>query len=177
MLHHKAKELSTDPAFKASLGWYQNWKRRHSVSFRAKTTLAQRLPDDMEEKVVQFHRFVIAARQRVGYPLSRIFNMDETPMQFELPLSRSLKFTGSRTVAVKTCGAEKHSFNVALAVAADGTKLPPKVIFKGVRTRETLSFRISSEFPSTKRDGWTSRAWRNGFASVCREPVTTNSHC
>lgn len=35
MLHLKAKEFSTDPAFKASLGWYQNWKRRHSVSFPA----------------------------------------------------------------------------------------------------------------------------------------------
>ena len=147
MLHQKAKELSADPGFKASLGWYQNWKRRHSVSFRAKTTLAQRLPDDMEEKVVQFHRFIISARQRVRYPLSRIFNMDETPMWFELPSSRSLEFTGSRTVPVKTCGAEKRSFTVALAVAADGTKFPPKVIFKGVRTPRDLvvpnSLRVS----------------------------------
>ena len=138
MLRQKAKELSADPGFKASLGWYQNWKRRHSVSFRAKTTLAQRLPDDMEEKVVQFHRFIISARQRVGYPLSCIFNMDETPMRFELPSSRSLEFTGSRTVPVKTCGAEKRSFTVALAVAADGTKFPPKVIFNGVRTPRDL---------------------------------------
>ena len=147
MLCQKAKELSADPGFKASLGWYQNWKRRHSVSFRAKTTLAQRLPDDMDEKVVQFHRFIISARQRVGYPLSRIFNMDETPMRFELPSSRSLEFTGSRTVPVKTCGAEKRSFTVALAVAADGTKFPPKVIFKGVRTPRDLvvpnSLRVS----------------------------------
>ena len=153
MLRQKAKELSTDPAFKASLGWYQNWKRRHSVSFRAKTTLAQRLPDDMEEKVVQFHRFVIAARQRVGYPLSRIFNMDETPMRFELPLSRSLELTGSRTVAVKTCGAIKRSFTVALAVAADGTKLPPKVIFKGVRTPRDLVI-LNSLRVSFHKKGW-----------------------
>ena len=124
MLGQKAKELSADPGFKASLGWYQNWKRRHSVSLRAKTTLARRLPDDMEEKVVQFHRFILVARQHVGYPLSRIFNMDETPMRFELPSSRSLEFTGSRTVPVNTCGAEKHSFTGALAVAADGTKCP-----------------------------------------------------
>ena len=112
-----------------------------------KTTLAQWLPDDMEEKVMQFHRFVIAARQRVGYPLSRIFNMDETPMWFQLPSLRSLEFTVSRTVAVKTCGAEKRNFTVALAVAADGTKLPPKVIFKGVRTPRDLvipnSLRVS----------------------------------
>ena len=96
------------------------------------TTLAQRLPEDMEEKIVQFNRFIVAARQRVGYPLSRIYNTDETPMRFELPSTRSLEFTGSWTVPVKTGGPEKWSFTVTLADAADGTKLPPKVIFKGV---------------------------------------------
>lgn len=133
MLRVKAKELSTDPEFKASLGWYSNWKRRHSISMRAKTSLAQRLPADMEDKVVEFHRFVLRSRQRWGYDLSRILNMDETPMRFELPATRTLEFTGSRTVPVLSYGADKQSFTVALAVKANGEKLPPKVIFKGVR--------------------------------------------
>ena len=62
----------------------------------------------------------------------------ETPMHFELPSNRTLEFSGSRTVAVKSCGAEKRSFTVVLAVAADGAKVPPKVIFKGVRTPRDL---------------------------------------
>ena len=130
----KAKEFCDDPDFKASLGWYQKWKRRHSISLRTKTTLAQRLPNDLEEQTLKFHRFVIGARQRCGYSLARIFNMDETPMRFELPSSRTLEFSGSRTVPVESCGAEKRSFTVTLAVAADGKKIPPAVIFKGVRT-------------------------------------------
>ena len=166
MLRLKAKEFSTDPAFKASLGWYQNWKRRHSVSLRVKTTLAQRLPQDMEEKIVQFHRFIIAARQRAGYPLSRIYNMDETPMRFELSSSRSLEFTGSRTVPVKTCGAEKRSLTVTLAVAADGTKLPPKVIFKGVRIPRDLvvpeSLRVSFH-----KKGWMDEAGVKEWIRQC----------
>ena len=40
MLRRKAKEFSEDPEFKESLGWYQKWKRCHSVSLRTKTTLA-----------------------------------------------------------------------------------------------------------------------------------------
>ena len=87
MLRLKAKELANDPEFKASLGWYRNWKRGHSLSLRTKTTLAQRLPYDLENKILQFLRFVIAARQRMRYPLAKIFNMDETPMQFKLPSS------------------------------------------------------------------------------------------
>ena len=107
MLRLKAKEFSKDPEFKVSLGWYQKWKRRHSVSLRTKTTLTQRLP-------VKCHRFVITSPQRHGYSLSRIFNMDETLMWFELPPSRTLEFSGNRTVPVKSCGAEKQSFTVTL---------------------------------------------------------------
>lgn len=133
MIRLKAKELSSDPAFKASPGWYTKWKRRHAISMRSKPTLAQRLPADMEDKVVQFHRFVLRARQRCGYESSQILNMDETPMRFELPATRTLEFTGTRTVPILSCGGDKQSFTVVLAVKADGGKLPPKVIFKGVR--------------------------------------------
>ena len=150
----KAKELCSDPEFKASLGWYQNWKKRHAMSFRTKTTLAQRLPQDLEEKTIQFHRFMIAAQQRHGYLLSRIFNMDETPMRFELPLSTTLEFSGSRTIPVKSCGAKKRSFTVTLAVAADGSKLPPAVIFKGVRTPRDLAVPDSGRVLFHKK-GWT----------------------
>ena len=138
MLRLKTKEFSVDPSFKASRGWYEKWKRRHSVSMPTKTTLAQRLPANLEENIVRFHRFVIAARRRADYPLSRIYNMDETPMRFELPSNRTLEFSGSQTVPVKSCGAEKRSFTVVLAVAADGAKVPPKVIFRGVRTPRDL---------------------------------------
>ena len=153
MLHLKAKQFSTDPAFKASLGWYQRWKQQHSVSFCAKTTLAQRLPEDMEEKIVQLHLFIIAARQQAGYPLSRIYNIDETTILFELSSTCSLEFTGSRTVPVKSSRAEKLSSAVTLAVAADGTKLPPKVIFKGIRHRRDLII-LESLHVSFHKKGW-----------------------
>ena len=129
MLRLKAKELSFDPEFKASIGWYDNWKRRHA----AKTTLAQRLPADVEEKIVEFHRFVLRAQRRHDYQLSHNLDMDETPMRFELPATRTLEFTGNRTVPILSCGGDKQSFTVVLAVKANGEKLPPKVIFKGVR--------------------------------------------
>ena len=126
MLRLKAKELSNDPSFKTSSGWYEKWKRRHLVSMRTKTTLAQQLPADLKENILWFHCLVIAARKRGNYPLSRIYNMDETPMRFELPLNQTLEFSGSRRVPVKSCRAEKQSFTVVLAVAADGAKVPPE---------------------------------------------------
>lgn len=133
MLRVKAKELSTSPEFKASLGWYTNWKRHHAISMRTKTTLAQRLTADMEDKIMTFHWFVVRAQRCCGYPLSHIINMDGTPMRFKLPATRTLEFTGNRTVPITSCGADKQSFAVALAVKANGEKLPAKVILKGVR--------------------------------------------
>ena len=154
ILRWKARELCSDPEFKASLGWYQNWKKHHAMSFRTKTTLAQWLPQNLEEKTIQFHRFVIAAWQRHGYLLSRIFNLDETPMRFELPSSRTLEFSGSRTIPEKSCGAKKRSFTVTLAVTTDGSKLPPAVIFKGVRTPRDLAVPDSGHVSFHKK-GWT----------------------
>ena len=74
-------------------------------------------------------------------------------MRFELPSSRTLEFSGSRTVLVKSCGAEKRSFTVTLAVAADGRKLPPAVIFKGVRTPRDLAV------PDTVRVSFHKKDW------------------
>ena len=156
MLRLKAKEFCDDPYFKASLGWYQKWKRRHCISLRTKTTLAQHLLNYLEEQTVKFHRFVIAARQRCGYSLARIFNM-ETPKRFELPSSHTLEFSVSRTVPVKSCGVEKRSFTVTLAVAADGKKLPPAVIFKGVRTSRDLVVPDSVRVSFHKK-GWVDEA-------------------
>ena len=64
---------------------------------------------------------------------SQILNMDETLMRFELPAIRTLELTGNRTVPILSCRDDKQSFMVVLTVKADGQKLPPKVIFKGVR--------------------------------------------
>ena len=53
--------------------------------------LVVKLPADMEEKIVEFHRFVLRARRRHDYQLSHIINTDETPMPQE---PSSLRATG-----------------------------------------------------------------------------------
>ena len=114
--------------------------------------LAQRLPANMEEKVITFHRFVIQCCRKANYQIGRILNMDENPMRLVLPATR-LKFTGTRTVPIKTCGTDKQSFTVALTVRADGTKFPPKVIFIGVRFPTDLEAPPQTQV-SVHRKGW-----------------------
>ena len=66
MVRLKALELSKDPQydipadqFKASNHCCQRFMKRNDLSLRQKTTLAQRLPPNYEEKILQFHQFVI----------------------------------------------------------------------------------------------------------------------
>ena len=163
MLRFKAKELFDDPSFKASCGWYEKWKRRHLVSMQKKTTLAQRLPTNLKENIVRFHHFIIAARKRSNYPLSCIYNMDETPMHFELPSNQTLEFSGSRTVSVKSCGASP-SFLLLLPMEQ---RCPRKSSSKASVHREIWLCRSLFVFPPIRKGGKMNRASENGFDRVC----------
>ena len=96
--------------------------------------------NNLLSKVTNYGAFILKTKAKKShitnnssYESSQILDMDETPMRFELPATRTLEFTGNRTVPILSCRGDKQSFTVILAVKADGEKLPPKVIFKGVR--------------------------------------------
>lgn len=57
--------------FKASQGWCNRFFRRHNLSMRRRTHIAQRLPEDYEDKVTDFQRFVIQQRKRNDYAPAR----------------------------------------------------------------------------------------------------------
>ena len=61
-------------------------KLYEKTSVPRKTTLAQRLPDDYEEKISRvFITSVINQHREQIYLLDRIAYMDETPLTFDMP--------------------------------------------------------------------------------------------
>ena len=90
----------------------------------------QQLPKDLDHKITQFQTFVINQRKRNEYAMAHIGNMDETPMFFDVVGNTTINKKGEKTVLVKTTRHEKQHFTVVLACLADGTKLPPMIIFK-----------------------------------------------
>ena len=62
--------------------------------------------------------------------MEQIANMEEVPSSFDVPSNKTVDFKGSKTVTIKTSGYEKSHFITVLACCADGTKLPPLLIFK-----------------------------------------------
>ena len=126
----QAQKMCKDLTFIASNGWAQKFVRRHGLALHQKTKIAQKLPKDLDEKISLFHTFVISLRKQNNFELSQIGNMDETPMTFDLPASRTIDNKGKCTVQIRTTGHEKTHFTAVLSCMADGTKLKPMVIFK-----------------------------------------------
>nr|XP_037290324.1 ADP-ribosylation factor-binding protein GGA1-like [Rhipicephalus microplus] len=79
--------------------------------------------------------------------------MDEVMLTFDIPLGRSVAEKGQKTLTLKITGHEKSRFIVVLACCADGTKLPPMLIFK----RKTLPKDIFSPTVVVQANakGWT----------------------
>ena len=128
-----AQKICKDSTFEASNGWAQKFMRRHGLALHQKTKIAQKLPRDLEEKIHLFHTFIISLRKQKNFELSQIGNMDETPMTFDLPASRTIDTKGNRTIQIRTTGHKKTHFTVVLSCMADSTKLKPMVIFKRKR--------------------------------------------
>lgn len=126
-------KLNGNQSFKASCGWLRSFMKRHNISFRRATHIAQKLPSELDEKRQNFLAYIIRMRRMRQYDLSHIGNMDETPIWVDMPGNSTLHQAGAKTVSMKTTGNEKTRITVMLAAMADGTKLNPLVLFKGVR--------------------------------------------
>lgn len=135
VLYMKALTTATEmniprSLFKASRGWINRVMKRNGFSLRRRTSLAQKLPTDFADKLVEYQRYVISLRRKNNYLLGQIGNADETAVYFDMPQSTTIADKGSRSVIIKSTGNEKLRVTVMLAVLADGRKLPPFVILK-----------------------------------------------
>ena len=123
MIRLKAKELAKQmnvAEFVGGPSWCSRFMRRNRLSVHSRTTVGQKLPENWEEKVTNFHQFVSRRKEELAIQADRIFNMDEVPMSFDAPYSRTVDTTGAESVPVSTTGHEKTGFTVVLACSETG---------------------------------------------------------
>ena len=116
--------------FAFSNKWLDGLMNRNNLSNRCYMTIAQHLPENLIEKQQEFLAYIMYKRMQYDYLSSFIGNMDETPMSFDLPSNTTIDERGARSVSIRTTGHERTNFTVVLTCMADGTKLPPLIIFK-----------------------------------------------
>ncbi|KAI8516304.1 hypothetical protein Bbelb_048850 [Branchiostoma belcheri] len=86
MMKIQAKKLSGGgDSFRVSNGWLCCLKKYCGLSTRRKTSATEKLPQDFEDKVLSFQRRMIPLREQCDYPMCDVFNMDETPLTFDMP--------------------------------------------------------------------------------------------
>ena len=153
MVQIKASSLHSGTDFKASNGWLQNFFTRHGITIRRRTTVVQKLPEQLTPKLSAYILFVHRLRERHQYDLDNIGAMDETPLYCDMPSDTTLDRVGVRSVPVKSTGHEKSRITVCLAARASGTKLKPMIIFKGVRKDPALNG-IRGIVACMSKNGW-----------------------
>lgn len=156
-------EENTD--FKATIGWCDRFMKRKNLVLRQRTKIAQKLPEDYNDKLINFQRFVINLRKKYEYPLSQIGNMDETPVYFDMPSNKTVDVKGRKTIFTRSTGHEKTRFTVVLTCLANGEKLKPMVIFKR-KTLPKIKF-PDGIFVHVHENGWMDeegvRLWLNNI--------------
>ena len=73
--------------------------RRNNFSLQAKTSIAQKPPAALEEKMATFLQSVQEVRKESKYPDDMIVNMDETPMYFDMTTNKTVNLKGAKTVS------------------------------------------------------------------------------
>ena len=145
MVRNKAMELSrqdeqvradveaTESSFVASNGWLNRFFKRHSLTLRRKTTQGQKIPLHYMQKLKNFIFYIRSMRIKNFYGMADIYAMDETAVWLDMPGSTTVSEIGEKSIPIRTTGHEKSRITVCLTAKANGTKLPPMIIFKGKR--------------------------------------------
>ena len=103
-------------------------------------TIAQKLPQDYEEKLIKSQRYVLVKRKKHDFDLKCIGNADQTPLTFDIVTNSTVSDRGVKSVPIVSTGHDKDRFTVMLACLGNGTELPPYVVFKRKTLPKNLNF-------------------------------------
>ncbi|KAL1417884.1 hypothetical protein MTO96_006056 [Rhipicephalus appendiculatus] len=92
------------------------------------TSLYQKFPEEFEDWLVNFQRFVIRLKED-SYMMGQIGNADETSVCFGMPLLTPITENGAKDMKLWSTGNKRSRFTVILACTAHCRKLPRFIIF------------------------------------------------
>jgi hypothetical protein len=104
--------------FKMSHRWLVAFLKRYKLALRRHTKIFQKLPIQTQDLLEKFQQFVIRLRTEKSFEMGEIFNMDETPVWFDMAGNITVNPKGEKTVHIRATGNEKNRFTVVLTCAA-----------------------------------------------------------
>lgn len=131
MIQRKVQEFQaqdTGPSIISGMSWVQRFMVRNNLVIRKRTTISQKLPHDVDEKLTNFIVFLRDLLQKNSFANSSIFVMDETPVWIEPVGTTSVDTKGKKEIPIKSTGHEKVRITVILTARADGKKCKPYIV-------------------------------------------------
>jgi hypothetical protein len=101
---------------------------KKSLQFRRSTHVGQLLPDKSFEISSSFLSDVYKSRIEMHYTDDLIANMDETPININMPPNYTICKKGTKNIIILTQGQEKCRVSIMLTILANGEKLSPLVV-------------------------------------------------
>ena len=130
--------------------------KKVGLSNRVSTHVAQKDHRETEEESTHF---LTLMRQKVsGMDPEDVLNMDQTPIPYSFPSSRTLEKKGAKTINVRTSTTDTKRATLAATVTASGKLLTPFLIFKG-KTNGRIANRELQTYPDECIYACQEKAW------------------
>ena len=146
------KDMDSETTFRFSDRWFGAFKRRHKISLRRATNVAQKEPEDKRRAIQQFHRQIREVASEGNqlnllgqFQLCQVANMDQTPLPFCFTDGSTYADTGEPTIWVRggQSGLDKRQCTIQLTLFADGEpRVKPLLIFRGKGKRITFNEKV-----------------------------------
>ena len=126
------------PNFSGSTSWLERFMARKGLSLRRATTVCQKPPAELVQRITDFLVYMRQVRTRGNYPLNLIYAADEVGVWLNAVSKTTVDVMGAREVGVRSTGNDRLRIAVLLAARADGFKLPPFVLIPRKRAIKEL---------------------------------------
>ena len=141
---------------KAKIASVYRFIKKAGLSNRVSTHVAQKDHRETEEESTHF---VTLMRQKVsGMDPADVLNMDQTPIPYSFPSSRTLEKKGTKSIHVRTSTSDTKRATLAATVTASGELLTPFLIFKG-KTDGRIASRELQTYPEECIYACQDKAW------------------
>jgi hypothetical protein len=137
--HQLLRKNSKKPVF--SRGFLTQYMKRFHLSLRTSSVVTPASlvqGTQLCDNIIKLWMTTNNYRSQYNIPLSRIINIDEVPVWFDNSSLKVLDKKNAKHVRNKSNGRQKLRMTVILAICADGSKLPPLLIYKSLGRSEEL---------------------------------------
>jgi hypothetical protein len=119
----------------------------------------QRPPAKAETKAIHYMRFMRLILLGSNHDRHFILNMDQTPVYFLMNAKRMLEVNEQKTIHIRMSTDNTKQVTVAVTITADGTLLPPRLVFKGqpkgrIATSEFATYPATHFTTASQLCGW-----------------------